>query len=86
MGNVVRVKPTELMAVVRLRHGVVGECRRVSHLVPVPAGGPVPEQLVAVCGELIVPGQAEVLDGISGMPCEGCLARHARYGYHALSA
>jgi hypothetical protein len=84
MGNVIHAEPTELVAIVRLRRGVVGECKRVSHLVPLPAEGPIPERLLAVCGEVILPAQAEVLDGIAGMPCEACLARQARRACRAL--
>lgn len=54
---------------------VIGESRRVCHLVPVPQSGDVPEVLRAYCGQEIPPGTAELLDGMSGMPCEPCLAR-----------
>lgn len=85
MGNVVvHAEPTELVAIIRLRRGVVGECKRVSHLVPLPAEGPIPEQLTAFCGEPIIPADAEVLNGITGMPCETCLARQARRACRAL--
>jgi hypothetical protein len=63
------------VAVVRLRRGVVGESRRVCHVVPIPETGPVPSTLTALCGEAILPRQAEVLESISGMPCVACLAR-----------
>lgn len=78
MGNVVHAEPTGLVAVVRLRRGVAGECKRVSHIVPLPAEGPIPERLIAACGEVIIPAEAEVLDRITGMPCETCLAQQAR--------
>ena len=65
-----------MLALVRLRRGVVGESRRVCHLIPVPRGA-VPEQLTALCGESIFPGEAEVLDGLRGMPCHPCLLRSA---------
>ncbi|MTD57353.1 hypothetical protein [Amycolatopsis pithecellobii] len=84
MGNVIHAEPTDLLAVIRLRRGVVGECRRVSHLVPLPAEGPIPMQLTALCGEIILPSDAEVLNRIGGMPCEACLARQARREYRAL--
>ncbi|SFQ67503.1 hypothetical protein SAMN05421810_11280 [Amycolatopsis arida] len=75
MGN-----PGELVAMVRLRRGVVGESRRVCHVVPVPdpwqARG-LPERLTALCGEHIVVEQAELLPGLAGMPCEPCLLRSA---------
>ncbi|WP_228714157.1 MULTISPECIES: hypothetical protein [Prauserella] len=66
--------------VVRLRRGVVGETRRVCHLVPAPdpALGTPPRELAALCGEEILPGQAELLSGFTGMPCETCLAVSAR--------
>lgn len=56
---------------------VVGESRRVCHLVPVPVPcpGALPAVLSAYCGVVIAPGMAELLTAISGMPCEPCLAR-----------
>jgi hypothetical protein len=63
----------EALALVRLRRGVVGESRRVCHLIPIPMGQPMPAQLTALCGEHVHPGQADVLDRISGMPCQRCL-------------
>jgi hypothetical protein len=66
-----------MLALVRLRRGVVGESRRVCHLIPVPAPGRVPEYLTALCGESIFPGEAEVLDGLRGMPCHACLVASA---------
>ncbi|MFJ9787751.1 hypothetical protein ACIRSS_49820 [Amycolatopsis sp. NPDC101161] len=66
-----------MLAVVRLRRGVVGESRRVCHLIPVPAAGQVPDRLTALCGEAIFPGDAEVLDGLRGMPCHRCLMESA---------
>jgi predicted transcriptional regulator len=54
---------------------VVGETRRVCHLVPVPDSHEVPEALQAYCGAGIAPGTAELLSEMSGMPCEPCLAR-----------
>ncbi|HVV10305.1 hypothetical protein [Amycolatopsis sp.] len=84
MGNVIHAEPTEVVAVVRLRRGVAGECKRVSHLVPIPDSGPIPEYLTAFCGELIIPGDAEVLDRICGMPCEACLTRSARRAHRRL--
>jgi hypothetical protein len=61
---------------VRLRPGVVGESRRVVHVVhvvPAPQDtGEVPAVLTALCGEQIRPGTAEVLPGLGGMPCGPC--------------
>ena len=79
-------QPAEVMAVVRLRRGIVGERRRVCHVVPVPEAGPAPEELRALCGEPIVPADAEVLDRIAGMPCEACLAASARQHSHEYRA
>jgi len=69
-----------MLALVRLRRGVVGESRRVCHLIPVPPAGAVPAQLTALCGEGIFPGEAEVLDGLRGMPCHACLMESAPSG------
>lgn len=77
-------EPTQVVAVVRLRRGVAGERRRVCHLVPVPDCGPIPHELVALCGEPITPADAEVLGRICGMPCEACLTRSSRQRYRAL--
>lgn len=63
------------MLLVRLRRGVVGETKRTCHLVPTPNGDAMPETLIALCGEVIKPGTAELLDTPSGMPCVGCLFR-----------
>ncbi|HJQ45440.1 MAG TPA: hypothetical protein VJ870_03810 [Amycolatopsis sp.] len=82
MGNLVHAEPAELVVVVRLRQGVVGERRRVCHIVPIPAEGAVPACLTALCGEPILPAQAEVLDRVCGMPCEVCLARSSRLNCH----
>jgi hypothetical protein len=63
------------VALVRLRRGVVGESKRVCHLIPIPVGPAAPDYLTALCGERVYSGQAEVLDRISGMPCHLCLVR-----------
>jgi hypothetical protein len=84
MGHVMHAELTEVVAVVRLRRGVAGERKRVCHIVPIPDNGPIPEQLIALCGEPIVPGDAEILDRICGMPCEACLARSSRRRYRQL--
>lgn len=78
MGNLVHDFATEVVAVVRLRRGVVGERKRVCHVVPIPERGPLPDELTALCGEPILPADAEVLDRVCGMPCEMCLARSSR--------
>ncbi|QFU89360.1 hypothetical protein [Amycolatopsis sp. YIM 10] len=65
------------MMIVRLRRGIVGETRRVCHLVPATSPG-VPAELSALCGEVIQSGQADLLPGLRGMPCDRCLAQSAR--------
>ena len=59
--------------------GVVGESRRTVHVFP---AGPEAGHLTAYCGLRIRPESVEVLDRITGMPCETCLmiamGRHSR--------
>lgn len=55
--------------------GTVGERRRVVHIVRVAEGHGRPSRLRACCREEFEPGDLELLDHISGMPCEDCL-RH----------
>ncbi|MGH3825548.1 MAG: hypothetical protein ACRDRA_22320, partial [Pseudonocardiaceae bacterium] len=51
-----------LLAGVRLASGrVVGETDRMVHLFAVPAGRVVPDELQALCGLLIRPGEAELV-------------------------
>lgn len=69
------------VAVVRLRQGVVGESRRVCHVVPIPEDRAVPGHLTALCGTDIYPGQADVLPGLVGMPCDGCMTRSLARGW-----
>jgi hypothetical protein len=58
---------------VRLLPGIVGESRRVVHVVAAPEDTrTVPEVLTALCGEHIKPGTAEVLPDLDGMLCERC--------------
>lgn len=71
-----------LIVRLRLRHGVVmsngraaGEGDRQVHLAPIPAGVDEPAYLVAFCDLVIQPGTADVVDGMSGMPCMVCLLR-----------
>jgi hypothetical protein len=64
---------TTPVLLVRLRFGVVGESRRVVHVVPAPQNATtVPAVLTALCGEQIRPGTAEVLPELGGMPCGPC--------------
>ena len=60
-GTVVLVRPLP---------GVAGEARRTVHLVPVVPGS---GDLTAYCGLKIRPESVEVLDRLTGMPCEACL-------------
>ncbi|AXB48331.1 hypothetical protein A4R43_07190 [Amycolatopsis albispora] len=65
------------MMIVRLRRGIVGETRRVCHLVPASAQA-IPAELRALCGEVLQRVQADLLDGLRGMPCDRCLALSTR--------
>jgi hypothetical protein len=56
--------------------GTVGETRRVVHVFPVPPDGARPARVSALCGSEFGPGELELLDKPSGMPCVSCL-RHA---------
>lgn len=64
---------TMRVVIARPRPGVVGETRRVAHLFEIPAGQDVPETLAALCGDEFGHGQLELLNRLSGMPCEPCL-------------
>ena len=57
---------------VRYRRGLVGESKRVVHIVPVPATDIT--QLIAYCGQSFEAGEAELV-GERGMPCVTCLAK-----------
>lgn len=63
------------LLLVRFKRGVVGETKRVCHLVPVPETDTAPEVLTAYCETDIRPGEADLLPRIGGMPCELCMAR-----------
>lgn len=76
----------EALALVRLRRGVVGESRRVCHLIPIPVDQPAPTHLTALCGEQVYPGQAELLDRICGMPCQSCVLQSSPLGAGFLTA
>lgn len=59
----------------RLKPGVVGESRRVIHVVPIPPDlDEMPAVLTAYCGQQFPLGAriAEWLEGPTGMPCEPC--------------
>ncbi|GDY30089.1 hypothetical protein [Gandjariella thermophila] len=64
---------TPPILLVRLRSGVVGESRRVVHVVPCPDVPRIPDVLVAYCGAEIRAGVAELLPRPCGMPCTACL-------------
>lgn len=48
---------------------------RVAHIVPVPEAVPAPRTLKACCGAEFGPGELELLDRVTGMPCESCLSK-----------
>jgi hypothetical protein len=74
--------PTVLF--VRLRRGLVGETRRVVHIVPIPALDAIPAVLTAYCGLHIRPGTADLLPEPQGMPCVRCLAKLPLPDHHQL--
>jgi hypothetical protein len=67
------VQPKLLL--VRAREGLVGDVQRSCHVVIVPDDGALPDFLTARCGVRFTPGSAELLNQISGMPCEVCIAK-----------
>lgn len=50
-----------------------GERERVTHVIPMPDEGSIPNELVAYCGTIFAPGDAEAMPGVVGMPCTACL-------------
>lgn len=62
---------------VRFLPDFVGETRRVVHVVPAPDGGAVPDELEALCGQRIKPGEAELMAPFAGMPCTTCVIASA---------
>lgn len=68
--------PTEdrPILLVRLRRGVVGETKRIVHVVPIPDPDVMPEELTAYCGARFTPGAIELLSEPTGIPCVSCLA------------
>lgn len=61
----------EPVLLVRRRDHLVGERTRSCHVVPMPDG--TTSTLVALCGERIEVGTAELLPEPEGMPCVACL-------------
>ncbi|GAA3854092.1 hypothetical protein GCM10022380_84940 [Amycolatopsis tucumanensis] len=66
-----------MIVLARPVRGTVAESQCVAHLVWVPRAGR-PEVLAAFCGVEFGPGELELLTGVAGAPCEGCLLRIAR--------
>jgi hypothetical protein len=64
IGQVLLVRPVS---------GVVGERARVTHLAQAPEQVELSARLTAFCGTEFGPGELELLDGVTGMPCESCL-------------
>jgi hypothetical protein len=48
------------------------------HVFPYPDDGVTPHRVTAFCGEQFSPGELELLDVPSGMPCEACLRNTPR--------
>lgn len=61
------------IVLVRVRFGLIGETKRVVHVVPVPDPSAAPDELIAYCGERFLPGTLELHSGPTGMPCVRCL-------------
>ena len=56
--------------------GTVGERERVAHLLELPEEVQSrPARLRAFCGREFGPGELELLDRVTGMPCEPCLRK-----------
>jgi hypothetical protein len=66
------------MVFARYRAGLVGETRRLCHVVELPAGDTVPDALSALCGEAFPPGVLEQLAAWHGMPCIACTVEFAK--------
>ena len=64
---------TAPLVIVRPLPGTVGERERVAHLVPIPSGEKLPEQVKAYCGADLRTCDLELLPVLRGMPCEPCL-------------
>lgn len=62
-----------LLILARLLPEIMGETRRVCHVFTLPRSEQRPERLAALCGTEFGPGQLELLDRPSGMPCVSCL-------------
>lgn len=58
---------------VRPRPGVVGERKRIVHVVRAPENESVPERCTTYCGAEFDVDDVELLDRPRGMPCESCL-------------
>lgn len=56
----------------RLRPGLVGESRRVSHLVELDAADRPSAHVTSLCGTTFVSGELELMDQWAGMPCLAC--------------
>lgn len=57
---------------VRTLPGLVGESRRVVHIVPVREATAMSQELRAYCGEVLDLSRVEQLPNLCGMPCERC--------------
>lgn len=64
--------PEHLVVFARYKPGLVGESRRISHVLTVPTSTPVPDLLTAMCGQTFSPNALELLPAWAGMPCLGC--------------
>lgn len=64
--------PGQLVVFARYKPGLVGESRRISHVLTVPTSPPLPSPLTALCGQTFPPNVLELLPAWAGMPCLRC--------------
>lgn len=67
--------PEPISLVIRYRPGLVGETRRVAHIVPMRPGEWHGYNLTTWCGGAVAVPDLEVLTPGDGMPCVGCVRR-----------
>jgi hypothetical protein len=61
------------VVLVRYRIGLVGESKRVVHVVPVTDHHTTLDTLTAYCGLRFTPGTVDLVPDITGTPCFPCL-------------
>jgi hypothetical protein len=64
----------------RYRPGIVGETRRVCHVITLPDDDTMPESVSALCGQSFPPGVLEQLPAWAGLPCVACTLKMPTQG------